>query len=74
LKKNVEKDIAKWNKMIINDNNKRWVEVITDIKKICNSPYHKPPTHLCIPPGSKYVHVCPNCGEKFIMEQPLVVF
>jgi len=28
----------------------------------CYSPYHNFPSHLYIPPGKGYRHVCPDCG------------
>jgi len=30
---------------------------------ICNHPEHKPPSHLYIPPGKGYRHICPKCGK-----------
>lgn len=29
----------------------------------CRHPEHNPPTHLYIPPGKGYRHVCPSCGK-----------
>lgn len=31
--------------------------------KVCTDPGHNFPTHLYIPPGSGYRHVCPSCGS-----------
>lgn len=31
-------------------------------RKQCSGPEHNPPTHLSIPNGYKYIHVCPSCG------------
>ena len=35
--------------------------------KICMHPGHNPPTHLYIPPGQQYRHVCPGCGAEVVM-------
>ena len=35
-------------------------------KKSCGE-YHNPPTHLYIPEGKIYRHVCPCCGKETIM-------
>lgn len=32
-------------------------------EKTCNHSEHEPPTHLYIPPGKGYRHICPGCGE-----------
>ena len=34
-------------------------------KHFCNHPSHNPPTHIYIPPGKIFIHVCPACGEEF---------
>jgi len=34
-----------------------------DIPKRCNDPHHLPPSHLHIPQGKGYRHVCPSCGN-----------
>lgn len=31
----------------------------------CHHPQHEPPSHLYIPPGQGYRHVCPACGKTF---------
>ena len=31
--------------------------------KPCLDPAHEPPTHLYIPPGKGYRHVCRSCGN-----------
>lgn len=33
-------------------------------QQICNHPEHNPPTHLYIPPGKGYKHICPGCGKE----------
>ena len=33
------------------------------VKKECQDPNHKPPTHLHIPEHKGYRHVCPSCGN-----------
>lgn len=37
------------------------------INQKCNSPSHNPPTHISIPQGKIYRHVCPKCGEEVIL-------
>ncbi len=32
-------------------------------QKVCRSIEHNPPTHLYIPEGKGYRHVCPDCGN-----------
>jgi len=34
---------------------------------ICNDPEHEPPSHICIPQGKGYRHVCPKCGKVAIL-------
>lgn len=29
----------------------------------CTHPEHRAPTMLYVPPGKRYVHVCPSCGH-----------
>jgi hypothetical protein len=29
----------------------------------CRHPEHKPPTHIHIPQGQGYRHICPGCGN-----------
>lgn len=33
-----------------------------DKEERCMDLSHNPPTHLCIPAGKGYKHVCPSCG------------
>ena len=35
--------------------------------KKCEHPEHNTPTHIYIPQGKGYKHVCPNCGNVIIM-------
>lgn len=32
-------------------------------EKSCKHREHNPPTHICIPRGKGYRHVCPGCGN-----------
>jgi len=42
-----------------------------DIKdKKCSHPEHDFPTHLHIPQGKGYKHVCPNCKKITIVKNP----
>lgn len=34
----------------------------------CTDPEHDPPTHLQIPQGKGYRHVCPSCGKTVIIK------
>ena len=38
----------------------------------CTSPQHNPPSHLYIPSGKGYRHVCPHCHKETIIK-PLQV-
>lgn len=38
----------------------------------CMDPSHGFPTHLYVPPGMKYVHYCPSCGQKAVVYSPTV--
>ena len=38
----------------------------------CNHPEHEPPTHLHIPFGKKYVHICPGCERRIELIPPNV--
>jgi hypothetical protein len=33
----------------------------------CVSPEHNPPTHLYVPAGKRYRHVCPVCGQQGLL-------
>jgi predicted RNA-binding Zn-ribbon protein involved in translation (DUF1610 family) len=43
-------------------------------EKRCSHPGHNPPTHLCIPPGKQYRHICPACGEEKVLRGSGVTF
>jgi hypothetical protein len=36
--------------------------------KTCSHIEHKPPMHLHIPQGKRYVHICPACRERTIIQ------
>lgn len=40
----------------------------------CMDPEHTPPTHICIPPGQGYRHVCPSCGKVTTIIPPQIRF
>ncbi len=42
--------------------------------QICNHKSHNPPSHLYIPPGKGYTHICPGCGKRSILIPPQVSF
>lgn len=40
--------------------------------KGCNHIQHNPPSHMVIPYGKKYIHVCPACGRTVTLSRPIV--
>ncbi len=40
----------------------------------CVSSQHNPPSHMVIPPGKVYRHVCPSCGREVILRPPFIGF
>jgi len=38
------------------------VDWVTTYKQ-CSHLEHSPPTHIVVPPGKVYRHVCPGCGN-----------
>ena len=50
-------------------NNSKEESHFEDIEKeiICKDPGHKPPMHLYIPQGKRYIHICPACGNKIVI-------
>lgn len=41
-----------------------------DEEQPCIHPEHNPPTHLFIPPGKQYRHVCPGCEREVVLRSP----
>lgn len=41
-------------------------------QEFCTHPDHTFPTHLYIPPGKGYTHVCPNCGASQTVHNPMI--
>jgi hypothetical protein len=39
---------------------------------ICTDPEHEPPSHLYIPPGYSYTHICPSCGRQVLLTPPVI--
>jgi len=37
----------------------------------CLDPSHNFPSHMCIPQGHGYRHVCPKCGAVKIVKNPI---
>ena len=35
--------------------------------QVCSHYAHNPPSHLYIPPGQGYRHICPGCGHVTVM-------
>lgn len=42
------------------------------IKQTCRHPSHNPPTHIHIPQGQGYKHICPQCGKETILIPPQI--
>ena len=40
----------------------------------CKDKSHKPPTHIHIPQGKGYRHVCPSCGKVTDLIPPQISF
>lgn len=38
--------------------------------RLCRHPEHNPPSHLVIPQGKIYRHVCPECGREVVLRPP----
>ena len=36
----------------------------SDWPKPCRHPQHEPPTHIVIPSGKRYRHICPGCDRE----------
>ena len=45
-----------------------------NLPKKCNNPSHEPPTHIYIPQGKGYRHVCPSCGKVTDLIPPQISF
>lgn len=37
------------------------------LNQFCMDKSHNPPSHLYIPQGKRYVHVCPACGTRMVI-------
>lgn len=42
--------------------------------KPCQHKEHKPPSHLVIPEGKIYRHICPACGVQVVLRPPKISF
>lgn len=40
--------------------------------RVCSHPSHNPPSHIVIPQGKGYRHVCPACGQRVDIIPPQV--
>lgn len=38
----------------------------------CRNAQHDPPTHMVIPPGKQYRHICPGCGLEILLRPPMI--
>jgi hypothetical protein len=41
---------------------------------VCRDPSHNPPSHLYVPPGKGYNHICPSCGKASTITSPHAEF
>lgn len=41
-------------------------------QEVCRNPDHNAPTHLHIPQGQGYRHICPSCGHTVVLTAPTV--
>lgn len=41
------------------------------IKERCTHKEHNPPGYIYIPQGKRFIHVCPGCGRRTVMENPI---
>ena len=37
----------------------------------CLNPGHNPPSHLYIPAGKGYRHICPSCGKETVLRNSI---
>lgn len=42
-------------------------------KVVCRDPNHQPPSHICVPPGKQYRHICPTCSTETLVQIPGVL-
>lgn len=66
------------------DKQKQWIQesifteksgfVDIEQKENCLDSEHSPPTHLYIPYGKKYIHVCPKCGNRIELHSSQFMF
>lgn len=40
----------------------------------CKDKSHESPTHIYIPQGKGYIHVCPSCGKVTVLIPPQISF
>lgn len=45
-----------------------------EIMKPCSHPEHNPPSHLYIPVGKKYRHICPACNKETVLKPIQISF
>lgn len=60
--KEFEKNLELWEKQLKGKNKSGFF----DLKNHCTDVGHNFPSHVHIPTGKGYMHVCPSCGEKTI--------
>lgn len=42
------------------------------VQERCLNPSHQPPSHMVIPAGKQYRHICPGCGFEIVMRPPMI--
>jgi hypothetical protein len=50
------------------------LEPIPEHERPCQSQQHLPPTHIHIPYGMQYRHICPSCGCEVVLRSSEVYF
>lgn len=55
------------------EDEKSHFEDIEDVAK-CTHIEHNPPMHLHIPQGKRYIHVCPGCKQRSVLQPPQISF
>lgn len=60
-----------------------WINQITEEKSHfedieenppCKHPEHEPPCYLHIPQGKRYVHICPSCRQRSVIQPPQISY
>lgn len=71
-----DKNPSPFNRLPNGDINKNEESHFEDIEPIntCRHIGHNPPTHLHIPHGKRYIHICPGCKNRVVLQPPQITF